>query len=88
MRQKGLYRSIEDEKLLPQEHLHRALRLQLAGGPSSVVVPDVAVRAIKTYSSSSVPELVEWRGQALRYWSAKAKQLPRCHNEPFHTALV
>ena len=87
-RQKGLYRSIEDETLLPQEHLHRALQLQLAGGPSSVVVLDVAVRAINAYSSSSVPELVGRRRRAIRYWSAKAKQLPRCYDEPFHTALV
>ena len=56
-RQKGLYRSIEDETLQPQEHLCRARLLQLAGGPSFVVVPDVTVRAIDTYPSSSVAVL-------------------------------
>ena len=46
-RQKGLYRSIEDEWLQPQEHLRQALLL--SGGPSSVVVPEVIVRAINAY---------------------------------------
>ena len=32
-RQEGLYRSIEEETLQPQEHLRRALLLQLAAGP-------------------------------------------------------
>ena len=85
-RQKGLYQSIEDETLPPQEHLRRALHLQLAGGPSSVKVPDVAVRAIDAYSSSFVPELVDRRRRAIRYWSAKAEQLPRRDREPLHTA--
>ena len=35
-RQKGLYRSIEDETLQPQEHLEQALALRLADGLSSV----------------------------------------------------
>ena len=87
-RQKGLYRSIEDERPPPQEHLRRAMQLQLTGGPSSVTVLDVAVRAIDTYSSSSAPELVERRKRVIRYWSAKAEQLPRCDDEPLRMALV
>ena len=45
-RQKGLYRSIENEKLQPQEHLEQALLLRLSDGPSSVCVPVVVDRAI------------------------------------------
>ena len=87
-RQKGLYRSIEDETLQPQEHLRRALLPQLAGGPSSVVVMDVVVWAIDAYSSSSVTVLEERRQGAIRYWSAKAELLPRCDDKPLHPALV
>ena len=53
-RQKGLYRSIEDETLQPQEHLERALALRLADGPSSVCVPAVVDQAITAYTSSSL----------------------------------
>ena len=72
----------------PQEHLRRALLLPLAGGPSSVAVPDVVVRAIDVYSSGSVAELVDRCRQAIRYWSAKVELLPRRDDEPFQSALV
>ena len=87
-RQKGLYRSIEDETLQPQEHLERALALRLADGPSSVCVPDVVDRAITAYTSSSLGELQRRRSDAIAHWSTVAAGLPRVGDEPFHTALV
>ena len=56
-RRKGLYRSIEDEKLQPQEHLDQGLLLRLSHGPSPVCVLDVVERAINTYASSSLVDL-------------------------------
>ena len=76
-RQKGLYRSIEDQKLQPQEHLDQALLLRLSDGPSSVCVPDVVDRAINVYTSSSLGDLVRRRKEAIAHWSAVASSLPR-----------
>ena len=87
-REKGLYKSIQDESLQPKEHLRRALLLRLSGGPCSVEVPEVIVRAINAYSSSSGAELQHRLREAICHWSPMADKLPRRDNEPFHTALV
>ena len=86
--QKGLYRSIEDEKLQPQEHLDQAPLLRLSDGPSSVGVPDVVERAINAYASSSLVDLQRRRKEAIAHRSAVTSSLPRVEDEPFHTALV
>ena len=66
-RQKGLYRSIENEKLQPQEHLEQALALRLSDGPSSVCVPAVVDRAITAYASSSLADLQRRRSEAIAH---------------------
>ena len=87
-REKGLYRSIEDEKLRPREHLDQALLLRLSDAPSSVCVPDVVRRAIDVYASGSLVDLQRRFTEAIARWSAVASGLPRDEDESFCTALV
>ena len=66
-KQCGLFRSIEDESLLPDAHLQQGLQLRLWNTPAATPVPHFVQQATEEYTRCSLASLRAHRQGAIAF---------------------